>query len=255
MNTRIFVKFDEDEQRYVFGELPTEDEQLFRNCIEISRHFQEITQLYEMMVFDLDLIFQHYDLQFDDRVFPLCGRENKILHINALIGNAVSAARSLVESMDVFDREYIDSAGRFKTNYISRMYDECFSYRFVDFMRNYLQHGHVPISFDGEKIFFQLSEILDVSHMKINANLKGLMKNIEQELFEHGDMNARLTVVPILYEYFLLIYTLVHEFFKYAKWTFIDQFHKVQEVLVKHPEYISLECESDFVQYRYRFAN
>lgn len=175
----------------------------------------------------------------NDRVVPLRDKEIKILHINALVGNAVSAARSLIESMEVFDREYIDSEGWFKKNYISRAYDEYFSYRFADFIRNYMQHGHVPISFDGEKIFFQLSEILDVTHMKINVSLKRQMKNIEQELFEYGNMDTCLAVVPILYEYFLLVHTLVHEFFQFVKMYFLGQSDEVKKVLERHPEYIS----------------
>ena len=118
MNTRTFVKFDENEQELLFHELPEEDEQIFRNCIEESRHFQEITQLYEMMLFNLDQIFLHYDFHFDDRVFPLRDEAINILHLNALVGNAVSAARTLIESMEVFDREHIDSEGNFKKKFI-----------------------------------------------------------------------------------------------------------------------------------------
>lgn len=239
MNTRAFIKIDENEQEYIFDELPKEDEQVFRNYIEESRHFQEITQLYKMLLFDLDEIFLHYELHFDDRVFSLNGKEINILHINALVGNAVSAARTLIESMEVFDREYIDSEGNFKKKYISRAYDDFFSYRFIDFIRNYLQHGHVPISFDGEKIFFQLSEILDVSHMNINASLKKQMGDVEQKLFDHGEMNTCLTVIPMLYEYFLLIQTLVHEFFRFIKMYFLGQFQAIQKILEEHPEYIS----------------
>lgn len=239
MNTRAFVKIDGNEQELIFHELQKEDERIFRNYIEESRHFQEITQLYKMMLFDLHEIFLHYDLHFDGSVSSLYGKEINILHINALIGNAVSAARTLIETMEVFDRVYIASEGNFKKNFISRAYDEYFSYRFIDFIRNYMQHGHVPISFDGEKIFFQLSEILDVSHMKINASLKTQMKDIEQELFDHGEMNTCLTVIPMLYEYFFLIHTLVHEFFQFIKMYFLEQSNAVQKILEEHPEYIS----------------
>lgn len=238
MNTRTFIKFDENEQELLFHELPEEDEQIFRNCIEESRHFQEITQLYEMMLFNLDQIFLHYDFHFDDRVFPLRDEAINILYLNALVGNAVSAARTLIESMEVFDREYIDSEGNFKKKFISRAYDEYFSYRFIDFIRNYLQHGHVPMSFDGERIFFQLSEILDANHIKFNASLKKQMKNIEQELFNYGNMNTRLAVVPMLYEYFLLAHMLVHEFFKFVEMHFIGHFSEVRKVLEEHREYV-----------------
>lgn len=83
----------------------------------MSRHFQEITQLYRMMLFDLDDISKQYVFHFDDRVIPLYDKELNILYVNRIIRNAVSSARTLIESMEIFEREYIDSEGYFKINF------------------------------------------------------------------------------------------------------------------------------------------
>ena len=238
MNTRRVIKIEENEQNFIFYKMSEENEKIFRNYIEMSRHFQEITQLYRMMLFDLDDISKQYVFHFDDRVIPLYDKELNILYVNRIIRNAVSSARTLIESMEIFEREYIDSEGYFKINFISRTYDEYFSYRFIDFIRNYLQHGHVPISFDGEKIFFQLSEILDVTHMRINSSLKKQMKNIEHELLDYGDGNIYLTVVPMCYEYFLLVQVLIFEFLRFIKGYLLEHFNKVQEILEENGEYV-----------------
>lgn len=238
MNTRRVIKIEENEQNFIFYKMSEENEKIFRNYIEMSRHFQEITQLYRMMLFDLDDISKQYVFHFDDRVIPLYDKELNILYVNRIIRNAVSSARTLIESMEIFEREYIDSEGDFKINFISRTYDEYFSYRFIDFIRNYLQHGHVPISFDGEKIFFQLSEILDVTHMRINSSLKKQMKNIEHELLDYGDGNIYLTVVPMCYEYFLLVQVLILEFLRFIKGYLLEHFNKVQEILEENGEYV-----------------
>lgn len=238
MNTRRVIKIEENEQNFIFYKMSEENEKIFRNYIEMSRHFQEITQLYRMMLFDLDDISKQYVFHFDDRVIPLYDKELNILYVNRIIRNAVSSARTLIESMEIFEREYIDSEGYFKINFISRTYDEYFSYRFIDFIRNYLQHGHVPISFDGEKIFFQLSEILDVTHMRINSSLKKQMKNIEHELLDYGDSNIYLTVVPMCYEYFLLVQVLILEFLRFIKGYLLEHFNKVQEILEENGEYV-----------------
>lgn len=238
MNTREFVKIGEDEQNIVFNEIDKEDELLFRKYMEASRHFQEIFQLYKMMLFNLEELLEHYDMQFDDRVYSKHGEKVDAIEINALVSNAVSSARTLIESMDVFDKVYIDKEENFKKNYISKAYDEDFSYRFIDFIRNYMQHGHVPVSFDGEKISFQLSEILDTAHTKINATLKKQMKNIEQQLFDYGEMNVQLTVVKMLYKYFLLVHILICEFLKYIKKFFLEITNKINNILDDHPEYV-----------------
>lgn len=238
MNTREFVKIGEDEQNIVFNEIDKEDELLFRKYMEASRHFQETFQLYKMMLFNLEELLEHYDMQFDDRVYSKHGENVDAIEINALVSNAVSSARTLIESMDVFDKVYIDKEENFKKNYISKAYDEDFSYRFIDFIRNYMQHGHVPVSFDGEKISFQLSEILDTAHTKINATLKKQMKNIEQQLFDYGEMNVQLTVVKMLYKYFLLVHILICEFLKYIKKFFLEITNKINSILDDHPEYV-----------------
>lgn len=238
MNTREFVKIGEDEQNIIFNEIDKEDELLFRKYMEASRHFQEIFQLYKMMLFNLEELLEHYDMQFDDRVYSKYGEKVDVIEINALVSNAVSSARTLIESMDVFDKVYIDKEENFKKNYISKAYDEDFSYRFIDFIRNYMQHGHVPVSFDGEKISFQLSEILDTAHTKINATLKKQMKNIEQQLFDYGEMNVQLTVVKMLYKYFLLVHILICEFLKYIKKFFLEITNKINSILDDHPEYV-----------------
>lgn len=246
MNTREFVKLDESEQ-FDFTELCEEDKLVFQNYIEESRHLQEINLLFQMLLIDLDQIHFKYELKFDDHVFSKSTKEIDIFEVNTLIRNAVSAARTLIESMEVFDKVYIDSDGRFKKNYISRAYDDHFSYRFVDFMRNYMQHGHVPVGIDGERIYFHLSEILDVTHMKINTSLRQSMEAVEQELFRYGEMNATLAVVPMLYEYFLLVHVLVCEFYRYIKMYVIEHVANVSNVLAEHPEYIVMIQENPFV--------
>ena len=61
------------EEKICFPELPEEYEILFRRYIEEFRHLQEIIQLYQMMLFDLDEIFSHYRLNFDDTVISVNG--------------------------------------------------------------------------------------------------------------------------------------------------------------------------------------
>ena len=246
MNTRAVVELEKSEQ-FEFQDLPEEDEAIFKSYIEESRHLQEINQLFQMLLFDLEQMHLQYEWMFNDRVFSQTAKDVDIYEINTLIRNAISAARTLIESMEVFDKVYIDSDGRFKENYISRAYDDYFSYRFIDFMRNYMQHGHVPVGFDGERIYFQLSEILDVTHMKINTSLRQSMEAIEQELFEYGEANATLAVVPMLYEYFLLGHVFVCEFYKYIKMYVIEHAANVTSVLAEHPEYIVMIQEKSFV--------
>lgn len=123
MNTRAVVELEKSEQ-FEFQDLPEEDEAIFKSYIEESRHLQEINQLFQMLLFDLEQMHLQYEWMFNDRVFSQTAKDVDIYEINTLIRNAISAARTLIESMEVFDKVYIDSDGRFKENYISRAYDD-----------------------------------------------------------------------------------------------------------------------------------
>lgn len=121
MNTRAVVELEKSEQ-FEFQDLPEEDEAIFKSYIEESRHLQEINQLFQMLLFDLEQMHLQYEWMFNDRVFSQTAKDVDIYEINTLIRNAISAARTLIESMEVFDKVYIDSDGRFKENYICRQF-------------------------------------------------------------------------------------------------------------------------------------
>lgn len=52
-------------------------------------------------------MFEKFSLQFDDRIFAKRGETVDVIQINALLCNAVSAGRTLIESMEKFDEFYI----------------------------------------------------------------------------------------------------------------------------------------------------
>lgn len=149
MNSRRYFEIMPSEGEKKFTLPVNEHQVIFQRYLDMTYHVQELDQLYRMMLYNLEKIFRDYDLLFDDRVYTYNGQEVDVLQLNALIGNAISSARTLIESVEVFDKAYIDSDGTFKTYYISKAYDKWMAYRMVDFLRNYMQHGHVPISYDG----------------------------------------------------------------------------------------------------------
>ena len=100
-------------------------------------------------------MFEKFSLQFDDRIFAKRGETVDVIQINALLCNAVSAGRTLIESMEKFDEFYISKDKSFKKNFISKAYDQYSEYKIVDFLRNYMQHGHIPIHYDEEKNLFR----------------------------------------------------------------------------------------------------
>lgn len=250
MNSRIFVELNKDsfgQEHIEFTPLPQQEEDVLRKYMAAAEHICELDQLYRMMRYNLENIFKNYELRFDDCVFSCTGETVENIEINALIGNAISSARTLIESMEICDQTYISEEGNFKKFFISTAYDEYMSYRIVDFLRNYMQHGHVPISYDGQKIFINLAEILDVEHMRINAKLKQQFQKLKEELLNCGAMETRLSCVILLYEYFLIVHMLYLEFYQYAEWNLAKIYKDAQSLIHEHPEYIHQMRDSKFV--------
>ena len=123
MNSRRYFEIMPSEGEKKFTLPVNEHQVIFQRYLDMTYHVQELDQLYRMMLYNLEKIFRDYDLLFDDRVYTYNGQEVDVLQLNALIGNAISSARTLIESVEVFDKAYIDSDGTFKTYYISKVMD------------------------------------------------------------------------------------------------------------------------------------
>lgn len=239
MNTRAYIPMDFlNVPGTQLEKLPWEHEQILRRYLSMSQHICELDELYSMMVFNLENMFEKFSLQFDDRIFAKRGETVDVIQINALLCNAVSAGRTLIESMEKFDEFYISKDKSFKKNFISKAYDQYSEYKIVDFLRNYMQHGHIPIHYDEEKIYLDLSEILETTHLKMNTNLKRMLQKAKKDLLEYGVADTRLCCVPLFYKYFLLIHRLYRAFYLYAEYTLMQIGEEKRKLLQDHPEYV-----------------
>lgn len=239
MNTRAYIPMDFlNVPGTQLEKLPWEHEQILRRYLSMSQHICELDELYSMMVFNLGNMFEKFSLQFDDRIFAKRGETVDVIQINALLCNAVSAGRTLIESMEKFDEFYISKDKSFKKNFISKAYDQYSEYKIVDFLRNYMQHGHIPIHYDEEKIYLDLSEILETTHLKMNKNLKRMLQKAKKDLLEYGVADTRLCCVPLFYKYFLLIHRLYRAFYSYAEYTLMQIGEEKRKLLQDHPEYV-----------------
>ena len=239
MNTRAYIPMDFlNVPGTQLEKLPWEHEQILRRYLSMSQHICELDELYSMMVFNLENMFEKFSLQFDDRIFAKRGETVDVIQINALLCNAVSAGRTLIESMEKFDEFYISKDKSFKKNFISKAYDQYSEYKIVDFLRNYMQHGHIPIHYDEEKIYLDLSEILETTHLKMNTNLKRMLQKAKKDLLEYGVADTRLCCVPLFYKYFLLIHRLYRAFYSYAEYTLMQIGEEKRKLLQDHPEYV-----------------
>lgn len=149
------------------AELSPDEVELAKQHVEITRHLKEIQQLYLMFQYALDCIDSKYTLMSNGKVLKNndpANTEADFIAINAMVNNLISAGRTLVESMECYVSENYpkdDSNRKEYMDFYHKTYDISFPYRFLIRMRDYSQHGHLPVNQDGEWYGFDLYQVLN----------------------------------------------------------------------------------------------
>lgn len=171
-----------------FRELSEDDLKTAEHFIEITRHLQEAHHLFLIFEKDIESLQKEYVLKNSGKVF--CGQisansEADYISVNSYIVNIISAGRTLVESMECYiENNYNidDNAKKEYMDFYHNIYDTSFAYRLLIRLRDYSQHGHLPVSSMGNKYYFDLIQIANKPHYNHNKTMKNQMKNISDEI-------------------------------------------------------------------------
>ena len=162
---------------------------LIESYLEIGRCFTEICQLFDMFRFNLLNMKHYFTLNCNDTTKRNLDFESSdIIAINALVTNYLSSAKTLTDSIEVFIKEKMSKCDheKFKKEHISKEYDDCFSYRFLYFLRNYSQHGHPPVSLATDRLSFDIGQISKTPNFNFSLKEKNMLDNIKNEIRERG---------------------------------------------------------------------
>lgn len=169
-----------------YPDLTEETNTMFCNYVEITRHTNEISSLFDIFVCNLHLIENNFDLYFNDE-YSCHSQDNYFyndLHkqyilINALTGNFISSGVSFLDSIQTLDGKIkdknIDEEFDMK-NRLSHNYDRVFTYRFFYNLRNFFQHGHLPVKIKNDSAKNRLYFDFDALLRTPNFNHKNIIK-------------------------------------------------------------------------------
>ena len=155
------------EEMITYQELDSDFIVVVCDYAELNRHLQEINQLFEIFKFNIERLFESYEIQSDDHIFRKDGFNtdySDFVAINSFITNIISSGRSLADSVDFC---MINSYGKdsenyniFENEYKCHIYDSNFAYRFFYDLRNFSQHNHVPVSTEGNLCSFDINLLI-----------------------------------------------------------------------------------------------
>ena len=242
---KAFVLRDQNVE-FSAAELSLDEVELAKNYVELTRHLQEIRHLYLMFQYCLDCIDSKYVLMSDGKI--LMNNEPAIteadfIAINAMVNNLISAGRTLVESMECYITENYQNDNFDRKGYMDfyhKTYDSSFPYRFLIRMRDYSQHGHLPVNQYDEWYGFDLYQVLNKPHFKHNALIKQQLENAVKEVIDiYGDI-PRLSLTMTLAEFTAYLLSIYYQFWDSVEPAINVSEKKFKELITSHPENVNV---------------
>lgn len=231
------LEFNIDE--LTIPELTPEEKSIVYLYVKFTENMREVEKLFRVYRCNLYLMLNHYTFFSNDTVKrKIPSDTSEDIEINTFIINLLSSGRTLIEALDRFTSEYFPQKNDFKNEHISKLYDNKFTYRLLNHLRNYSQHGYLPVSSNGNNFYFDLHEISSAPHISKPSHLKKDLPRICQEIYEKYNDYPRIAFTKSLVEYNFFIHELYAEF-----WEFIEnKYNKVRNsmnaLLIKKPEMI-----------------
>lgn len=212
--------------------------------IEITRYIQEIEKLFRIYRCNLNIMDNYCTFYNDDTIECKYDYiEDSFIVINTLVINLISSGKTLMESSENFIKfltNYVEGySSNFKKDYLSKTYDECFSYKFLLNLRNYSQHGHLPVSNSVKNKFcFDLEQIINTPHFNIKKSIEDELVNLIEEIYNKYKAYPNIMFTRTIAEYNYCIHKLYAEFFNNIEQVFNDTLLEVEGLLKQRPELI-----------------
>lgn len=217
----------------------------FKRHVEITRHLQEIHSLFLIFKFQIDILQKEYTLKSGGRVFinqRVADRQEDYIAINAHTINIISAGKTLVQSMESFvDMDYFPPDSELKKEYLDyyhNVYDHSFAYRLMIRLRDYAQHGHLPIDNNGNEYHINLVTILRKPHYNHNKTIADEMKKIADEVGDVYDDIPTFSLTLTLAEFTSKLLSIYQKFWNISENALLKSQKCAQDIIKRYPENI-----------------
>lgn len=225
----------------VVPEIEEEIQRDIKGFVSFAENMQGIKQLFELFEFNLKQMEQYCAMFYSDMLIKKDGKRASFIEVNALLINIISAGKTLTEAMETFLKTELgeEKAVEFKNSCLSKKYDEVFAYRFLLYLRNFAQHGNLPVSkkLNG-RFCFDLAQILSTEHIKVGPAIKKSMESIYQEIVETYKGEPCIAFTATLDSYTLTVTEIYYCFWKTIEEDVQAISSHIQQILADFPELI-----------------
>lgn len=241
MDTEIILPYGEfDLEQLTILEWSPSDISIISTYVETTRYLQEIHQLFNVFQYNLRVLLSTYELNNSDSIKrnkPAFEDFDDRIEINALTISLISAGKTLVDALEscvgVICSE--SSSAKDFSLFLSGIYDSSFSYRLLTRLRDFSQHGHIPVSITQEKFRFDIAQILATPHFRHNAALKGEMRTFSEELLLKVQSEANYVYTTAIAEFAVSIFKIYSKFYLYIEEAFNETVLDFRKILSDNP--------------------
>ena len=249
MDSEQFFYLDEELDVSEVRELQSDELRCVEHYVEVTRHLQEIQQLYQIVLFNLSIMRSNYTWMNNGDIHykgvPAEGEEHFIA-VNSMIINLIGSARTLTESMNCYMAENYESNDTDAQGFLDfthSIYDGCFAYRFLIRLRDFSQHGHPPVSQSSANYVFDLRQIIGMPHFTHNKQIKEQLSTIVTEIIGGFHGYPTLGVTMTVAEFTVGLWKIYDYFLTCVEAHLQKSFTQAQAILDRYPENIKFKSD------------
>lgn len=234
-----FEKFNLDD--ITIWDYSDEEMKSFIFYVDITNSMEEVHQVFEIFQYNMERLLSVYKLNRNDRIeriTPNFRKFNDNTEINALVINLISSGKSLLEAMKLCVQSCYSKESDMDRQFrevLSHEYDNCFSYCFLLRLRDFSQHGHVPVSIDGEKICFDISQLVNTLHFNFNKAILGQMQEFCDELLLKEKVQAHYVFSMAIAEFSVSVFKIYCEYWNVMQEIFYKSLKNISELIQRYP--------------------
>ena len=237
------------------AKLTEEERTLLVNYVALTRDVTESNQLFEAFYFNLLSMRNSFVFFTNDTVKKTehCPPYDcDFVAVNSLVINLISSAKILTEFLREAANTWLgNSTDKYKDKYniyVSEIYDSSPNYRLLIKLRNYVQHGHFPVSFQGERFSFDVNQILDTPRFAMNVKLKIDIKNFIEKTNVSEDIIPCISLTLTIADFAVIVTDIYRKFLTYFQESVSLSYNNVKD-LISHKPSIVCDYHEDFKGY------
>lgn len=242
----------------IINSIEIHEKKIIFKYVELTRHISELDKLFNVFRCNLSNLLNSFTIYSNDYIESRGSQlteEQYYYQINVLTINFISSAKTFIESIEVCLKNSlsVEDYELFKQKFLSKPYDEEFSYRFLLHMRNYSQHGHLPLNIQNKKVYFDLDEIIDMPHFDLNKLLKEEIKKLKLEIYNEFGALPHISYVHTISKFNLIVTEIYVNFLNKIK-SVLFKFNQEKNALLNDKKFYLINpdgTKKDMIFYDY----